>query len=109
MSFMCETIPAVFCATNVLKPAASRRKIPYTFAIAVAGRGFNARISTKFTVPLTDSACAYCGNCIGGCPSALAWGAPREYETITTTKEDIVWHSMLSILLQARPSRRTTR
>src|SRR5215510_14965553 len=103
MSCMCETIPAISCATNVLKPAASRRKIPYTFAIAVAGRGFNARISTECTVLLTDSACVYCGNYIGDCPSALARGAPRKYETITTTKEDIVWHSMLSILLQARP------
>jgi predicted molibdopterin-dependent oxidoreductase YjgC len=80
-----------------------------TFAMAVAGRGFDARISTEFAVPLTDSACVYCGNCIGVCPSALARGAPREYETITTTKEDIIWHSMLSILLQARPSKRTTR
>jgi ferredoxin len=44
-----------------------------------------------------------------GLPCALAWGAPRAYETITTTKEDILWHSMLSILLQAIPSRRTTR
>jgi NADP-reducing hydrogenase subunit HndD len=28
-----------------------------TFAIAVAGRGFDARISTEFSVPLPDSAC----------------------------------------------------
>ena len=98
MSCRCEIIPAVSWATNVWKPAASRRKIPYTFAMAVAGRGFNVRISTAFTVPLTDSACVYCGNCIGVCPSALAWGALLEYKTITTTKEDIVWHSMLSIL-----------
>jgi NADP-reducing hydrogenase subunit HndD len=28
-----------------------------TFAIAVAGRGFDARISTEFAVPLTHSAC----------------------------------------------------
>jgi predicted molibdopterin-dependent oxidoreductase YjgC len=40
-----------------------------TFAIAVAGRGFDARISTEFAVPLTDSACVYCGNCIGVCPT----------------------------------------
>lgn len=40
-----------------------------TFAIAVAGRGFNARISTEFAVPLPDSACVYCGNCIGACPT----------------------------------------
>jgi NADP-reducing hydrogenase subunit HndD len=40
-----------------------------TFAIAVAGRGFDARISTEFVVPLPDSACVYCGNCIGVCPT----------------------------------------
>jgi predicted molibdopterin-dependent oxidoreductase YjgC len=40
-----------------------------TFAIAVAGRGFDARISTEFDVALPDSACVYCGNCIGVCPT----------------------------------------
>jgi predicted molibdopterin-dependent oxidoreductase YjgC len=40
-----------------------------TFAIAVAGRGFDARISTEFDVSLPDSACVYCGNCIGVCPT----------------------------------------
>lgn len=40
-----------------------------TFAIAVAGRGFDARISTENAVPLTESACVYCGNCIGVCPT----------------------------------------
>ncbi len=40
-----------------------------TFAIAVAGRGFDARISTEFDVPLPESACVYCGNCIGVCPT----------------------------------------
>ncbi|MBI3647270.1 MAG: (2Fe-2S)-binding protein [Actinobacteria bacterium] len=40
-----------------------------TFAIAVAGRGFDARISTEFAVPLSESACVYCGNCIGVCPT----------------------------------------
>lgn len=41
----------------------------HTFAIAVAGRGFDARISTEFATPLPDSACVYCGNCIGVCPT----------------------------------------
>ncbi|HKV04619.1 MAG TPA: 2Fe-2S iron-sulfur cluster-binding protein [Candidatus Acidoferrales bacterium] len=40
-----------------------------TFAIAVAGRGFSAHIATEFDVPLPDSACVYCGNCIGVCPT----------------------------------------
>lgn len=40
-----------------------------TFAIAVAGRGFEARISTEFDVTLPESACVYCGNCIAVCPT----------------------------------------
>jgi len=40
-----------------------------TFALGVAGRGFDARISTEFDVGLPDSACVYCGNCIGVCPT----------------------------------------
>src|ERR1700743_1650211 len=40
-----------------------------TFAIAVSGRGFSAHIATEFDVPLPESACVYCGNCIGVCPT----------------------------------------
>lgn len=40
-----------------------------TFAIAVAGRGFSAHIATEYDVPLPESACVYCGNCIGVCPT----------------------------------------
>jgi NADP-reducing hydrogenase subunit HndD len=67
-----------------------------TFAIAVAGRGFDARISTEFAVPLPESACVYCGNCIGVCPTgalmfksehdlrrAGEWDESRQ--TVTTT------------------------
>jgi NADP-reducing hydrogenase subunit HndD len=41
----------------------------HTYAIAVSGRGFGARISTEFDVTLPESACVYCGNCIGVCPT----------------------------------------
>jgi predicted molibdopterin-dependent oxidoreductase YjgC len=41
----------------------------YTFAIAIAGRGFDTRVSTEYDVPLDASACVYCGNCIGVCPT----------------------------------------
>jgi predicted molibdopterin-dependent oxidoreductase YjgC len=40
-----------------------------TFAIAVGGRGFDAMITTEFDDALPDSACVYCGNCIGVCPT----------------------------------------
>jgi predicted molibdopterin-dependent oxidoreductase YjgC len=67
-----------------------------TFAIAVAGRGFDARISTEYATPLPDSACVYCGNCIGVCPTgalmfksehdlrqAGAWDESRQTKTDT--------------------------
>ncbi len=41
----------------------------HTFAIAIAGRGFESRVSTEFDVRLPDSACVYCGNCIAVCPT----------------------------------------
>ncbi len=50
-----------------------------TFAIAVAGRGFDARISTEQNVVLPESACVYCGNCIGVCPTGALMAKP-EYD-----------------------------
>ncbi|HEY6271299.1 MAG TPA: 2Fe-2S iron-sulfur cluster-binding protein [Terriglobales bacterium] len=67
-----------------------------TFAIAVAGRGFSAHIATEYDVPLPESACVYCGNCIGVCPTgalmfkseydmrqAGSWDEQRQSETDT--------------------------
>ena len=50
-----------------------------SFAISVAGRGFDARISTEFSNPLPDSACVYCGNCVEVCPTG-ALSFKREYD-----------------------------
>ncbi len=50
-----------------------------TFAIQVAGRGFDATISTEHDVALPDSACVYCGNCIDVCPTdALMFRSEHE-------------------------------
>jgi len=67
-----------------------------TFAIAVSGRGFSASIATEFQVPLPESACVYCGNCIGVCPTgalmfkseydmrqAGTWDESRQEQTTT--------------------------
>ena len=48
-----------------------------TFAIAVAGRGFHAHISTEVDVPLPESACVYCGNCIAVCPTGALMAKPE--------------------------------
>ncbi|MBV8424487.1 MAG: (2Fe-2S)-binding protein [Candidatus Eremiobacteraeota bacterium] len=59
-----------------------------TFAIAMAGRGFGAHISTEFDVGLPDSACVYCGNCIGVCPTgALMFRSEHEMREAGTWKE----------------------
>ncbi|MGO9829539.1 MAG: 2Fe-2S iron-sulfur cluster-binding protein [Myxococcaceae bacterium] len=50
-----------------------------TFAISLAGRGFDARIATEHEVALPGSACVFCGNCVGVCPTgALVF--KTEYE-----------------------------
>jgi predicted molibdopterin-dependent oxidoreductase YjgC len=51
----------------------------FTFAISAAGRGFDARIATEQNVELPGSACVYCGNCIGVCPTG-ALKSVREHE-----------------------------
>jgi len=59
-----------------------------TFAIAVAGRGFDARISTEYDQPLPSSACVYCGNCIGVCPTgALMFRSEFEMRAAGTWDE----------------------
>jgi len=68
----------------------------FTFAIGVAGRGARAHISTEFDISLPESACVYCGNCIGVCPTgalmfrsefemrrAGTWDEPRQTKTDT--------------------------
>ena len=60
-----------------------------TFAIHVAGRGFDARISTEFVVELPESACVYCGNCIAVCPTgALMFRSEHELREAGEWRED---------------------
>ncbi len=60
-----------------------------TFAIAVAGRGFDARISTEFDVPLPQGACVFCGNCIGVCPTgALMFRSEHEMRQADVWREE---------------------
>jgi predicted molibdopterin-dependent oxidoreductase YjgC len=61
----------------------------HTFAIAVAGRGFEAHISTEFDVTLPESACVYCGNCIAVCPTgALVFKSEFDRRAAGTWDED---------------------
>jgi predicted molibdopterin-dependent oxidoreductase YjgC len=60
-----------------------------TFAIHVAGRGFDARISTELNTPLPESACVYCGNCIAVCPTgALVFRSEHELRAAGEWREN---------------------
>ena len=60
-----------------------------TFAITVAGRGFDARISTEYVVELPESACVYCGNCIAVCPTgALMFKSEHDLRAEGAWNED---------------------
>jgi predicted molibdopterin-dependent oxidoreductase YjgC len=60
-----------------------------TFAIGVAGRGFDARIAAEYDVELPDSACVYCGNCIQVCPTgALMFTSEHEMRAAGTWDEE---------------------
>lgn len=49
-------------------------------AIDTAERGFNSIISTPFGVPLRESSCESCGNCVAACPTgALSSKRQKEY------------------------------
>jgi predicted molibdopterin-dependent oxidoreductase YjgC len=60
-----------------------------SFVIEIAGRGFDARVSTENDVPLPDSACVYCGNCIQVCPTgALMFKSEHDMREAGTWDED---------------------
>ncbi|MBL8057303.1 MAG: (2Fe-2S)-binding protein [Anaerolineales bacterium] len=41
----------------------------YTFALSFDGRGYNTQIGTFFEKPLPETACVFCGQCVGVCPT----------------------------------------
>lgn len=41
----------------------------YTYAINFSGRGYETQISTFFEVPMPESTCVFCGQCVGVCPT----------------------------------------
>lgn len=60
-----------------------------SFVIEIAGRGFDSRVSTENDVPLPDSACVYCGNCIQVCPTgALMFKSEHDMRAAGTWDEE---------------------
>ncbi|ACB94634.1 formate dehydrogenase subunit alpha [Beijerinckia indica] len=61
-----------------------------TFALTIAGRGFDSRVSPGMSEPFLQSECVSCGACVQACPTAtlneksvIAIGAP-EHSVVTT-------------------------
>lgn len=51
----------------------------YTFALTLDGRGFDTAVSTAFDIPMMESPCVFCGQCIDVCPTGalkpkVQWG-----------------------------------
>lgn len=58
-----------------------------TFAIALAGRGFDSGISTGYGLSMTESPCVFCGNCVAVCPTGALMDS-SEYEL----RQAGAWH-----------------
>lgn len=41
----------------------------YAFAINFSGRGYETQISTFYDIPMPESTCVFCGQCVGVCPT----------------------------------------
>jgi NADH dehydrogenase/NADH:ubiquinone oxidoreductase subunit G len=41
----------------------------YTYAINFSGRGYDTQISTFYEIPMPESTCVFCGQCVGVCPT----------------------------------------
>lgn len=51
----------------------------YTFALTLGNRGYETEVTTSFEIPMTESPCVFCGQCVGICPTGalkpkVEWG-----------------------------------
>jgi predicted molibdopterin-dependent oxidoreductase YjgC len=46
----------------------------YTYALGIGGRGHDSNIVTSFQVPMPETTCVFCGNCVGVCPTKALQG-----------------------------------
>jgi NADH dehydrogenase/NADH:ubiquinone oxidoreductase subunit G len=51
----------------------------YTFAINFSGRGYETQIGTFFDLPIPETTCVLCGQCVGVCPTG-ALKPKREFQ-----------------------------
>jgi predicted molibdopterin-dependent oxidoreductase YjgC len=59
-----------------------------SYAIQIAGRGFDSQISTEYAADLPESACVFCGNCVEVCPTgALSFKSEYDMRAANTWDE----------------------
>lgn len=51
----------------------------FTFALTLNHRGYETEVTTAFDIPMTESPCVFCGQCVGVCPTGalkpkIEWG-----------------------------------
>ncbi len=46
----------------------------HTYALGIGGRGHESRIQTFFDLPMPETTCVFCGNCVGVCPTNALQG-----------------------------------
>ncbi len=50
-----------------------------TYALTWGGRGIHSHVATAYGVPMPQTTCVFCGNCVGVCPTGALKGR-AEYE-----------------------------
>ncbi len=43
--------------------------LQFTYALSVGGRGYETKIATSFDLPIPETSCVFCGNCVAVCPT----------------------------------------
>jgi iron-only hydrogenase group A len=76
--------------------------IQTVYAIGVQNRGFNSEINTPFKVPLSESSCVNCGQCVVVCPT----GALAEKNDLNEVIDAL--NSGKHVFVQTAPSIRAT-
>lgn len=62
-------------------------------ALATVGRGFETVVGTLFDLPLNETTCTFCGQCVSVCPTGALRGVPKNaevWEALADTSKTVV-------------------
>jgi NADH dehydrogenase/NADH:ubiquinone oxidoreductase subunit G len=60
---------------------ACSQDVQNTYALTWGGRGIHSHVATAYGVPMPETTCVFCGNCVGVCPSGALKGRHEWEET----------------------------